>query len=67
MQGSSTTCESKASKQGISNYHPMQASFSFHHLSQQLAYTTQTWNFKLKRVPCKLTYEMLIQMHQSSL
>jgi hypothetical protein len=52
--------------QSISNY-PMHASFSFHHSNLQLAYTTQAWNFNLKLVPCKQTYEMHIQMHQSSL
>ena len=45
----------------------MHASFSFHQSNQQLAYTTQAWNFNLKLVLCKQTYEMLIQMHQLSL
>ena len=46
----------------------MHASFSFHHSNLQLASTTQSmdiWNLKL--VPCKQTYKMHIQMHQSSL
>ena len=45
----------------------MHARFLFHHSNLQLAYTTQAWNLNLKLVPCKQTYEMHIQMHQSSL
>ena len=44
----------------------MHASFSFHHSNLQLAFTTQAWNFNLKFVPCKQTYEMHIQMHNTS-
>ena len=64
MQGSSTTCETK--KQGISNYHPMHASFLFHHSNLQLALATQAWNFILKLMPCKQTYVMHIQMQHTS-
>ena len=60
MQGSSTTCESKASKQGISNYHPMHASFLFHQSILQLANIAQAWNFNLKLMTRKQTYEMHI-------
>ena len=35
--------ENQTSKQGISNYHPMHASFSFHQSNLQLAYTTQAY------------------------
>jgi hypothetical protein len=45
----------------------MHISFSFHQLNLQLAYTTQVWNFNLKLVSCKHTYDMHNQMHQSSL
>ena len=54
-------------KQGISNYHPMHASFSFHQSILQLAYTTQARIFNLKLVLCKQTYVIDIQMQHSSL
>jgi hypothetical protein len=45
----------------------MHDSFSFHHSNLQLAYTTQAWDFNLKLVLCKHTYEIHIQMQHTSL
>ena len=48
----------------------MHASFSFHHLNLQLAYTTQAWNFKIKKNLChaskhmKCTFKCIIQVHE---
>ena len=36
----------------------MHASFSFHHSNLQLTYTTQAWNFKLKKILCHASKHM---------
>ena len=49
---------------------PMHASFSFHHLNLQLAYTTQAWNFKIKKNLChaskhmKCTFKCINQVYE---